>query len=55
MAMSRRAELPDRWVGGEIVQAVAYDNPIPGFATRRRTKPLETARFTTRAAPKYGG
>merc|ERR1719428_667927 len=22
-----------RWVGGEIVQAVAYDNPIPGFDT----------------------
>jgi len=22
-----------RWVGGEIVQAMAYDNPIPGFDT----------------------
>ncbi len=22
-----------RWVGGEIVQAMAYDNPIPGFHT----------------------
>lgn len=22
-----------RWVGGSIVQAVAYDNPIPGFDT----------------------
>eukprot|EP00913_Durusdinium_trenchii_P025391 g23836.t1 len=22
-----------RWVGGEIVQAMAYDNPIPGFET----------------------
>ena len=24
-----------RWVGGEIVQAMAYDNPIPGFDTWR--------------------
>lgn len=24
----------DRWVGGDIVQAMAYDNPIPGFVTR---------------------
>merc|ERR1719159_2058575 len=23
----------DRWVGGEIIQAMAYDNPIPGFDT----------------------
>ena len=22
-----------RWVGGEIIQAMAYDNPIPGFDT----------------------
>ena len=24
---------PRNWVGGEIVQAMAYDNPIPGFDT----------------------
>ena len=22
-----------KWVGGEVIQAVAYDNPIPGFDT----------------------
>ena len=30
-----------RWVGGEIVQAMAYDNPIPGFDARRWRKRVE--------------
>ena len=29
-----------RWVGGDIVQAMAYDNPIPGFVNRPWRKTL---------------
>ena len=30
-ASNIRRQRISRWVGGEIVQAMAYDNPIPGF------------------------